>query len=181
MHKKSKIFIFFFLLLISTIFIQTSSAKYVKEEIFTVAKLDIDTCRPNIELIDIVSSNTNYPTYANKSHSITGHIKITEKNIIRNDLSPDTIQIRVADTVLTPEFKNFSLVFDNTIEKIYEFTITNIIGDGSLALVIPEGTVEDKCGLINNTHYLPTSIFIDNTPPTATLVETTTAERQIKT
>ncbi len=181
MHKKSKIFIFFFLLLISTFFTQTTSAKYVKEEIFTVARLDIDTCKPNIELIDIISSNTNYPTYANKSHSITGHLKITEKNIIRNNLSSDTIQIRVADTVITPEFKRFSLVSENAIEKIYQFSVTNLIGDGPLTLVIPEGTVEDKCGLINDTNYLSTSIFIDNTPPTATLVETTTIERQIKT
>ena len=181
MHKKSKFFIFLFLLFISIIFTQISSAKYVIEDVYTIAKLNIDTCKPNIELIDIISSNTNYPTYANKSHFIIGHIKITEKNIVQNNLSPNNIQIKVADTTINPEFKSFSLISENTIEKIYEFSITNVIGDGLLTLIIPKGIIEDKSGLLNDTQYFSTHIFIDNTPPSASLLETTNAKRNLKT
>lgn len=145
-----------------------------------VAKLDIDRCKPNIELIDITSSNTSYPTYANKTHIITGHIKITEKNIIRNDLSPDNIKIMVANQLVTPNFKSFSLVSENTTEKIYKFSFTNVTGDGNLLLTIPKGIVEDKSGLLNETKNFSTNLHIDNTPPVGTFTETSTSDGKSK-
>lgn len=151
MHKKIKIFISLFFILIFTIFFQFTFAKYVIEDIQVVAKLDIDCCKPNIELIDITSSNKNYPTYANQTHVITGHLKLTEKNIIRNDLSFDTLKVAVGnrysiteDDYIIPTFKSFALISENQTEKIYEFSFTHTIGDGALVLMIPEGTVEDK-------------------------------------
>lgn len=161
MHKKTKIFISLFFFFIFCILIQSSFAKYVIEDTYVIAKLDIDRCKPNIELIDMVSSNEENPTHANKTHLITGHIKIIEKNIVRNDLSPDNIKITVDNHFVTPEFKNFSLISDNTTEKIYEFSFTNTTGNGSLLLVIPEGIVEDQSGLINEQKHLATSIRID--------------------
>lgn len=150
------------------------------EDIYTVAKLNIDRCEPTIELVNLASSNVDYPNYANKTHSITAHIKITEKNIIRNDLSPDNIKIIVANTIITPEFKNFSLKSENATEKIYEFSFTNVTADGSLSIVIPGGIVEDKSGLVNKEQYLSTHILIDNTPPLATFKETTTLDGKAK-
>lgn len=180
MHKKNKIFTSLFFIFIFSLFFQTSFAKYVIEDTHVVAKLDIDRCKPNIELIDIVSSNAGYPTYANKTHLISGHIKITEKNIVRNDLLPDNIKVTVDDKFITPEFKSFSLVSENTTEKIYEFSFTNTTGDGSLLLVIPEGIVEDKSGLFNEQKYLFTGIYIDNTPPVATFQEISSSDNKSK-
>ncbi len=119
MHKKTKIFISLLFIFIFCLFSQTSSAKYVIENVYVVAKLDIDRCKPKIELLDITSSNTSYPTYANKTHIISGHIKIAEKNIIRNSLSPDNIKVTVANKLITPEFKSFSLISENDKEKTY--------------------------------------------------------------
>jgi hypothetical protein len=175
LHKKTKIFISFIFILTFCIFFQTSSAKYVIEYVQVVAKLDIDRCKPNIELTDIVSSNSGYPTYANKTHLITGHIKITEKNIVRNELSTDNIKVTVANNFITPEFQSFTLISESATEKIYEFSFTNTTSDGSLVIVIPEGIVEDKSGLINEEKYLFTGIYIDNTPPTATFTETSSS------
>lgn len=180
MHKKTKIFISFFLFFIFSNLFQTSFAKYVSESTYTIAKIDIDRCKPKIELIDIASSNTAYPTYANKNHLITGHIKLTEKNIVKNDLSIDTIKITVGNNPITPEFKSFSLVSENSTEKIYEFSFTNVTDDGPLILIIPEGIIEDKSGLVNEKKHLSTDILIDNTPPVATFTEITSTERQIK-
>ena len=171
MHKKNKILISFTLLFIFSLFHQTSSAKYVIENVFTVAKIDIDRCQPDLALIDIISSNANHPTYANKTHLITGHIKITEKNIVKNDLSPDTIKISVANHLITPEFKSFSLISENATEKIYEFSFTNTICDGTLMITIPEGIILDKSGLVNEQKNFSTGICIDNTPPSATFKE----------
>ena len=180
MHKKIKIFISLFFIFTFSIIFQISSAKYVIENIYTVAKIDIDRCQPNIELIDIISSNTTYPTYANKTHFITGHIKITEKNIIKNNLSSNNIKFTVGNNSITPDFKSFSLISENTTEKIYEFSFTNITIDGPLTLIIPEGIVEDKSGLVNEQKSLSTGTIIDNTPPVTTFTETANLDGKSK-
>ncbi len=171
MHKKTKILIsliFIFIFYLST---SITFAKYVIEDIHLVAKLNIDRCKPVIDLIDITTSNIGYTTYANKTHIISGHIKITERNIIRNDLSENTLQIQVANNLITPNFKSFSLVSENENEKIYEFSFTNSIGDGNLSIITPSGIVEDKSGLINDKKIFSTNITIDNIPPVATFKE----------
>lgn len=180
MHKKIKIFISLFFIFTFLIIFQISSAKYVIENIYTVAKIDIDRCEPNIELIDIISSNTTYPTYANKAHFITGHIKITEKNIIKNNLSSNSIKFTVGNNLITPDFKSFSLISENTTEKTYEFSFTNITIDGPLTLIIPEGIVEDKSGLVNEQKSVSTGIIIDNTPPVTTFTEATSLDGKSK-
>ena len=149
MHKKTKIFIILFFIL--SLFFQNSFAKYVIEDLNVVAKVNIDCTKPTIELIDIISSNIEYPTYANQTHLITGHIKLIESNIIRNELSIKNIKIAVGNRytisendIISVEFKSFSLISENNNEKIYEFSFTYVTGDGALAIIIPEGIVEDK-------------------------------------
>lgn len=117
MHKKTKFFIALCFFFAFYFFSQSVFAKYVIEEVNVVAKLAIDKTPPVIELIDIISSNKNYPTYANQTHLISGHIKVTEKNIMKNTLSTDTIKIAVGNRYslsekdcVPVEFKSFSLV-----------------------------------------------------------------------
>ena len=149
MHKKTKIFIILFFIL--SLFFQNSFAKYVIEDLNVVAKVNIDCTKPTIELIDIISSNIEYLTYANQTHLITGHIKLIESNIIRNELSTKNIKIAVGNRytnsendIISVEFKSFSLISENNNEKIYEFSFTYVTGNGALAIIIPEGIVEDK-------------------------------------
>lgn len=133
--------------------LQTSFAKYIIEDTFVAAKLDIDKSKPIIEVTYIATSNT---------HLITGHIKITEKNIVRNDLSSDNIKVTVDNNLITPEFKSFSLISENTTEKIYEFSFYYSGTTGSLCITIPEGIVEDISGLINEKTYFSIDISINN-------------------
>lgn len=177
-HKKTKILTTLFFIFLIQFFCQISFSKYVIEDTQTIAKLDIDRTKPTIELLDIISSNTDYPTYANQTHLITGHIKITEKNIIRNDLSSTTLKVAVGNRYyilekdyITPEFKSFFLLSENSTEKIYEFSFTHAVGNGALVLTIPEGTIEDKSGLVNEKINLTPSFTIDNTPPKCTFEE----------
>ena len=51
--------------------------------------MNIDRTKPKIELIEIQNTNTNYPKYANKTHTISFKIKITEKNIGQNNIVKD--------------------------------------------------------------------------------------------
>lgn len=150
MHKKTKFFIVLFFISIFSLFFPTTFAKYVLENTQVVARLTIDRCKPTIELVDITSSNIDYPTRANQTHLITGHIKISEKSIFRNDFSIDTLKVAVGNRYaiseqdyITPEFKNFFLLSENDTERLYEFSFTDTTGNGALVLVIPEGIVED--------------------------------------
>ncbi len=174
MHKKAKIAISLFFIFLSSIIFNYSYAKYVIEDTQIVAKLDIDRCKPQITLTDITTSNIGYTNYANKTHTISGHIKLTEKNIVRNNLSSNNMKIKVANQLITPNFKDFSLVSENSTEKIYSFSFTNTTSDGKLSILIPEGIVEDKSGLINDETTFSTSINIDNTAPVYTFEEIAT-------
>lgn len=151
MHKKTKIFISLLTIFIITLLSQSVFAKYVIESTNTAFKINIDRCPPSVQLVDISSSNTYSPALANHTHLITVHIKIIESNLIRNDLSPDTIKINVGNRYnileedrIFPDFKSFSLVSENASEKIYEISFTNVTGNGALSIVIPEGVLEDK-------------------------------------
>lgn len=171
MYKTIKILICLFIIFSFSLFFQLSFAKYVIEETNIVAKLNIDRCKPNIELIDISTSNLVYPNYANKTHLIIGHIKIIEKNIVKNNLTKENIRILVNNNSVAVNFTNFNIVSENTNEKIYEFTFLNTLGDGDLSIEIPKGIVEDKSGSVNDKKIFSTNIIIDNLAPKGTFKE----------
>lgn len=154
MPKKIKILIPLFCIFLFHLWNPTCFAKYVIEDTQIVAKIEIDRCKPTVELIDIVSSNPYYSNYANQTHLITGHLKVVEKNIVKNNLSPDTLKVTVGNRYsiqekdsITPEWKSFFLVSESATEKIYEFSFTGSIHDGVLVLIVPEGIIEDKSRL----------------------------------
>ncbi len=171
MHKKTKILIILGLIFSIHLFSQICFAKYVIETSNLAAKINIDTTKPKIELVDIISSNTNYPTYANQTHLITGHIKIIEENISRNIFSSNHLTILVDNSPTLVDFKSFSLISENSSEKIYEFSFTNTTGNGILSLVIPEGIVEDIAGFCNESRTFSTNIMIDNIAPAVSFQE----------
>ena len=171
LHKKTKILILLLFIFIIHLFFQTSFAKYVIETSNLVAKINIDITKPKIELLDIVSSNTSYPDYANHTHLITGHIKITERNMIRNNFVSDNLKILVNDSPIPIDFKNFSLIYENSTEKTYEFSFTNVSGNGALSLFIPEKIIEDSFGFSNDNQTFSTPIMIDNIAPTVSFQE----------
>ncbi len=177
MNKKTKILIFLFFIFSCLLFFQNSFAKYVIEDTFVVAKLHIDRCKPSIELIDIYTSNPEYPDYANKTHLVTAKIKIVEKNIVKNNFSIDKIQIFINNNLILPDFKSFNLISENTNEKIYEFSFTNVTFDGNLSIMIPSGIVEDISGLTNDEKLFNTNIIIDNMPPVGTFEEVETSNQ----
>lgn len=149
MHKKTKIFISLFFIFSFSMLFQICFSKYVIENTYTVAKLDIDRCKPKIEFTHI--------THNNNTHLITGHIRITEKNIVRNDLSPDNIKVIIDNKYVTPEYKSFSLISENDIEKLYKFSFIAPLTNNSFILLIPKGIIEDKSGLINEQEYFSTN------------------------
>ena len=142
MNKKVKIFISLFFIFILSHFCTYSLAKYVIEQTYIVAKIDIDRCKPKIEFLYSTTQST-------KTDLITVHLKIIEKNIIKNDFSQNNIKLIVNNEYVQPNFKSFSIISENATEKIYEISFTNTMQESNLQIFIPQGIIEDQSGLTN--------------------------------
>lgn len=129
--------------------------------------MNIDRTKPKIELIEIQNTNTNYPKYANKTHTISFKIKVTEKNIKENNFVKDFFGFKLDENNINIAENNFSIKeIESTNEgKIYKIDIKGIIGNGKLSMQIKEGAIIDKGGLKSKSQNIQTGITIDNTAP----------------
>lgn len=129
--------------------------------------MNIDRTKPKIELIEIQNTNTNYPKYANKTHTISFKIKVTEKNIKENNFVKDFFGFKLYENNINIAEDNFSIKeIESTNEgKIYKIDIKGIIGNGKLSMQIKEGAIIDKGGLKSESQNIQTGITIDNTAP----------------
>lgn len=137
------------------------------ENTIDVAKMNIDRTKPKIELIEIQNTNTNYPKYANKTHTISFKIKVTEKNIKENNFVKDFFGFKLDENNINIAEDKFSIKeIESTNEgKIYKIDIKGIIGNGKLSMQIKEGAIIDKGGLKSESQNIQTGITIDNTAP----------------
>ena len=129
--------------------------------------MNIDRTKPKIELIEIQNTNTNYPKYANKTHTISFKIKVTEKNIKENNFVKDFFGFKLYENNINIAEDNSSIKeIESTNEgKIYKIDIKGIIGNGKLSMQIKEGAIIDKGGLKSESQNIQTGITIDNTAP----------------
>lgn len=142
-------------------------AKYVVQEEFCIANLDIDRTRPKIEVVNISNTNTEYPEYANNEDTITIKIKIIESNIKNVFLDSNHIKAMVDNT----QVEEGSITISDLGQNIYQIQLKNLKGDGKLKLDFAEGTVVDKGDLKNEEIMVDIKITIDNTAPTGNLIE----------
>ena len=82
-----------FIISIST----TIHAKYIFQNEFYIANLNIDRTKPKIELVNITNNNTGYESYANNRHTITIKVKITDKNLKDVIKDKDHVKININD------------------------------------------------------------------------------------
>ena len=170
MNKKIFIICLFFIFLFAfPFYYQFSFSKYIFNDAFTVAKIQIDK-KPTIEILGISNTNTGYEKYANSTHVVAFRVKITEKNIAINHFNRDTIQIFINDTLVVPSIHIF-LLSDNQGEIIYDVMLSKLTGNGNLSIVFPEGMIEDTFGQKNSYQKFDTGILIDNIAPTTTTKE----------
>lgn len=129
--------------------------------------MNIDRTKPKIELIEIQNTNTNYPKYANKTHTISFKIKVTEKKIKENNFVKDFFGFKLDENNINIAEDNFSIKeIESTNEgKIYKIDIKGISGNGKLSMQIKEGVIIDNGGLKSESQNIDTGITIDNTAP----------------
>ena len=170
MNKKIFIICLFFIFLFAfPFYYQFSFSKYIFNDAFTVAKIQIDK-KPTIEILGISNTNTGYEKYANSTHVVAFRVKITEKNIAINHFNRDTIQIFINNSLVVPSINVF-LLSDNQGEIIYDVMLSKLTGNGNLSIVFPEGMIEDTFGQKNSYQKFDTGILIDNIAPTTTTKE----------
>ena len=142
-------------------------AKYVVQEEFCIANLNIDRTKPKIELVNISNTNTEYPEYANNEDTITIKIKVIESNIKNVFLDSNHIKAMIDNT----QVEEKSIIISDLGQNIYQIQLKNLKENGKLKLDFLEGTVVDKGDLKNEEIMVDTKITIDNTAPTGNLIE----------
>ena len=126
-HNKFVLSCIIFIILISINLV--TSAKYVFEYNFTVAKVNIDLTKPNIELLEIQNTNKGYEKYSINTHLITIKIKIIEDDIdTKNILDPQKIEINVDEIKQEPEISVNEVKRSNN-EIYYDILLKNIKGN----------------------------------------------------
>lgn len=157
-----------FIFLICTFIISINSfinAKYVIKNEICIANLNIDNTKPDLELVSINNTNTEYEEYANNTHSITIDVKIVEKNIKNINFNQEYVKVKVENNYVSCEKITFEKVKDTVDGPIYQIKLNSIDGNGKLKIEILEGTVIDKGELTNDKKQFDTKIIIDNTAP----------------
>ena len=175
--KKKIIFICLFIVIVTIGSI--TSAKYLIEYQNKVAIIDIDRNPPKIELLEVQNTNVGYEKYANKTHTITTKIKVTEEHIISNNMSLENLIIQVNGKDV--EIQDIKII-ETKKEKdsiYYDIILTGIQTEGILNIIIKEGTIVDKSYNINPETVIPTGIQIDNTSPEGTFSETEIEEGKV--
>lgn len=156
-----------FLISVSTVIY----AKYIFQNEFWIANLDIDRTNPQIELINITNTNTGYEGYANKTHVISIKVKITDNNLRDIFLDENYVKIKIGDKNIDYKNVSFKKVQDIENGEIYEIKLNNIDGNGKLKLEFLEGTAIDTSELKSEFKEIDSNIIIDNIAPKGNLTE----------
>lgn len=180
---KSKISIKLLITLVLSMFIislaTTINAKYIFQNEFYIASLNIDRTKPKIELVKINNSNTGYEGYANKTHTITIKVKITDKNLKDVILDKDHVKIKINDEYVNDANIKSNKIQDIIEEGVYQIELSNLNGDGNLKVDILEGTAVDTSELKNELLEIDTNIIIDNIAPKGDFTETKISDGKV--
>lgn len=170
--KKSHFFIITFFILFFLPFISNISfAKYIFDATTVVANINVDVLSPDIQFINSTNTNKGYEKYANKTHTLSFTFKITEKNLLINNINTRTVKFKIDNQLVYPEILDLQLISDNQIDKTYKITITNVEGNGKLNIYFPKGILIDTSTQVNSAKTFDTGIIIDNIAPEFTFSE----------
>ncbi len=147
------------------------NAKYIMQNEFCIANLNIDRTKPKIEIINTSNTNKGYEKYANKNHIIKVNIKITDKNLKNVYCDKEHVKIKINNNYVNIQNIKFTKTKDTNEEKIYEIELKNIVENGKLKIDILEGTAIDAGDLKNEKVEYDTNITIDNIAPNGSFIE----------
>ncbi len=165
LKKFLKMSLIFVLCLMVVLQITKSYAKYVIQNEFDVANVNIDRTPPKIELLNIQNSDVEYGNYVNKTHTVIAKIKILDKNLYELLADSQHFKIKVGEIFVDNVGVEFGEVIDKSDGKIIDIAISNLEFDGKLQLFFDEGFAVDAGGLKSEKMIVSTDIVIDNNIP----------------
>lgn len=155
------------------IFIQINCfGKYIFEQNFTIANLNIDRSPPEIEVIEIKNTNTAYEKYANKTHQIKIQVAIKEETSKINFIK-ENITVYVGNIENKNAITQIQQIKNDKGNIVYEITLNKIDGNGLLTLKLKKGIVIDTSGNESEEKTINTQIKIDNIAPKGSFSENT--------
>ena len=164
MKIKNKFFVNLITIAILGLFIISLSpkvdAKYIFQNEFCIANLNIDRTKPKINLIKI-SNNNKYPNYANKTHLVELEIDVIDKNLKDVFLDNNHIKVKVGKEYINNVDLKVTKVKD--IENGVKYTIgfVNLERNGFLNIEFIAGTAVDSGVLESENLNVDTKLIID--------------------
>lgn len=133
-----KVIVLFIILLGSLSFI--SQSKYIKHNNITIAKINVDTIIPQIELLNI--QNKKNKENENIFYDVNISIKLIESNI--KEINTDKIKILINDAEIN--INDFEIVKKESRfnELNYDIVIKRINKKQTIRVIIPEGIIIDS-------------------------------------
>lgn len=129
-------------------------AKYIITSEQIIANINIDGLIPKIEMIDVKNTNSKYPNYASRKHTVTIKLKVIEKNIIKNYFDKEHIKILVGEKETIPKMYEIKEISKDKDNRIYEIKLSGILGDGKLNIKVEQATIIDKGEQVNEEKIL---------------------------
>lgn len=166
------LFIGIFVVLIDTII----NAKYIVQNEFYIANIDIDRTNPKIELLSVTNTNNDYKNYANKIHTIAVTVQIVDENLKSVFCDKEHIKLKVDDVYISSESLQITKVNG---KNEYEIKLKDIKENGRLKVEFVEGVAIDEGGLKSDKVEFDTNIIIDNVPPIGEFVENKVADGKV--
>ena len=182
MKIKNKFFVNLITIAILGLFIISLSpkvdAKYIFQNEFCIANLNIDRTKPKINLIKI-SNNNKYPNYANKTHLVELEIDVIDKNLKDVFLDNNHIKVKVGKEYINNVDLKVTKVKD--IENGVKYTIgfVNLERNGFLNIEFIAGTAVDAGGLESENLNVDTKIIIDNIKPVGKFTESKISDGKV--
>lgn len=158
----------------------TIYGKYIIENNFVIATVSTDETPPQISLHEVRNTNLTYVKYANKTHTLTVRIKVSEKNIKINNLNSENIKVLVGGTEENDKIQEVKKSVGSSKMSIFDVVLKNLSGNGKLELKIPKGAIIDIAGNENEAVTILTDITIDNIAPSVTFQEIELADGKVQ-
>lgn len=178
---KTRKIAFCIVLFLVVVGIQTTIyGKYIIENNFIVATVTTDEALPEISLYGVRNTNSTYVKYANKTHTLTVRIKVSEKNIKINNLNSENIKVLVGGIEEKDKIQEVTRTAGSTKMSIFDVALKDLSGNGKLELEIPKGAIIDIAGNENEKVTLLPDITIDNIAPSVTFQEIELADGKMQ-
>lgn len=124
-------------------------AKYILQNEFYIANVNIDRTKPKIEVLDIEDTDISKSDTSLRIYNVEIKLKFIEKKLKNIFLDKKHVNVKLGDKYISEFEFEFNEVENNDKGRIYSLRFKNLKGSGRLKIELNEGTLVDEGGLKN--------------------------------